>query len=556
MKQWTRPVVAVAASALMAVGLIAAPQASADETLTATTTVNVRSGPSTDRAIIGYVAWGYTIVATGASQDGWTPVDYGGRTGYISSQYLTGATTPPLSDGPAGQTWTTAALNVRNGPSTSHARLDTLPSGAKVTLTGVVSNGFAQIVWYDGQRAWVASSWLDGSGTAPAPGATDPGATDPAAPDQAAPEPESPATDPVVTTPAEPDPAGPAADDPATGGPGDPTTGDQPPAATDPTATDPTAAADPAQPADPAADPAAPTTAAPPPAATDPTAAPATTAAPETAAADPGEPEKPAAPTVIAQKRAGANLNLRAAASLEAAILTVIPSGATLDVTGAESNGRLPVLWRGQLGWVAVQYVTELGQTGPAAADPPAVVGQLYTTDALNVRANPDRAAAIVGLLARGQKVDLTGQTEGSWRQIVYQGAARWVSGDYLSSQAPAAADNRAQGAVDFARSKVGGPYVWGGNGPLGYDCSGLVKAAYASVGVSLPRVADAQAAYGYPVNRADVQVGDLVFYYSPISHVAIYVGDGQVVHASTYGVGIIYSKIDMASITAIRRLV
>ncbi|MDR1265915.1 MAG: SH3 domain-containing protein [Propionibacteriaceae bacterium] len=544
MKQWTRPVIAVAVSGLMAVGLIAAPQAAAHETLTATTTVNVRSGPSTDRAIIGYVAWGYTIVATGASQDGWTPVDYGGRTGYISSQYLTGATTPSLSDGPSGQTWTTAALNVRNGPSTSHARLDTLPSGAKVTLTGVVSNGFAQIVWYDGQRAWVASSWLDSEA---APAATDPAVVEPG---QTAPEPESPVTDPAtgdpaVTPPAEPDPAPADTSGPTTG---DPATG-----ATDPAAPETTATPDPIQPADPttvAPDPAAPTTAVEPPATADPTTDP-SPAAPET-----GEPEKPAAPTVIAQKRAAADLNLRAAASLEAMILTVIPSGSTLDVTGAENNGRLPVLWRGQLGWVAVQYVTELSQTGPTAADPPAVVGQLYTTDALNVRANPDRAAAIVGLLARGQKVDLTGQTEGSWRQIIYQGTARWVSGDYLSAQAPSAADNRAQGAVDFARSKVGGPYVWGGNGPLGYDCSGLVKAAYASVGVNLPRVADAQAAYGYPVNRADVQVGDLVFYYSPISHVAIYVGDGQVVHASTYGVGIIYSKIDLASISAIRRLV
>jgi cell wall-associated NlpC family hydrolase len=107
---------------------------------------------------------------------------------------------------------------------------------------------------------------------------------------------------------------------------------------------------------------------------------------------------------------------------------------------------------------------------------------------------------------------------------------------------------------VSFALSKVGGPYVWGGNGPSGYDCSGLTRAAYLQVGISLPHNAAAQFALGTPVSTNDLRPGDLVFYYGGPSHVAIYIGNGQIVHASTYGVGIIVSSAFSMSVTGARR--
>jgi cell wall-associated NlpC family hydrolase len=90
--------------------------------------------------------------------------------------------------------------------------------------------------------------------------------------------------------------------------------------------------------------------------------------------------------------------------------------------------------------------------------------------------------------------------------------------------------------AVSKALSKVGKPYRWGASGPNAFDCSGLVKWSFAQAGKSMPRTSRAQSTAGTPVSRANLQPGDLVFFYKPISHVGIYIGNGKVVHASRKG--------------------
>ena len=90
-----------------------------------------------------------------------------------------------------------------------------------------------------------------------------------------------------------------------------------------------------------------------------------------------------------------------------------------------------------------------------------------------------------------------------------------------------------AQAAVQAALSKVGSRYVWGATGPDSFDCSGLTSWAYAQAGVTIPRTSGGQS--GLPVVSLDaLQPGDLITYYSPVSHVAMYIGNGQIVHAST----------------------
>jgi cell wall-associated NlpC family hydrolase len=93
-----------------------------------------------------------------------------------------------------------------------------------------------------------------------------------------------------------------------------------------------------------------------------------------------------------------------------------------------------------------------------------------------------------------------------------------------------------AQVIVNTAMADRGRPYVWAGTGPSGFDCSGLTLSAARAAGIYLPHSARMQATMGVPVSRGALQPGDLVFFYSPISHVGIYIGNGQIVHAPTFG--------------------
>ncbi|WP_435211619.1 NlpC/P60 family protein [Streptomyces sp. bgisy034] len=103
------------------------------------------------------------------------------------------------------------------------------------------------------------------------------------------------------------------------------------------------------------------------------------------------------------------------------------------------------------------------------------------------------------------------------------------VSPGSAAAQAP---NSRAAAAVSYAYAKLGSPYVWGATGPNAFDCSGLTQAAYREAGVSLPRTTYAQIDAGRRVSRSELLPGDLVFFYSGISHVGIYIGNGQMIHA------------------------
>ncbi|MFD5639316.1 NlpC/P60 family protein [Streptomyces sp. NPDC127077] len=95
-----------------------------------------------------------------------------------------------------------------------------------------------------------------------------------------------------------------------------------------------------------------------------------------------------------------------------------------------------------------------------------------------------------------------------------------------------AAPNSRAAAAVAYAYAKLGSPYVWGATGPNAFDCSGLAQAAYRSAGVSLPRTTYSQINAGRRVTLSELQPGDLVFFYAGITHVGIYIGNGQMIHA------------------------
>ena len=131
-------------------------------------------------------------------------------------------------------------------------------------------------------------------------------------------------------------------------------------------------------------------------------------------------------------------------------------------------------------------------------------------------------------------------------------------------------ADYTSEGEIDFvagptsgvggkamraALSQQGKPYSWGADGPQSYDCSGLTSWAFRQAGVRLPRSSQAQAGVGRPVSRSALQPGDLVFFYSPFSHVVIYVGGGKMVHAPQSGDVVKVSSIHRKEFNTARRI-
>ena len=108
--------------------------------------------------------------------------------------------------------------------------------------------------------------------------------------------------------------------------------------------------------------------------------------------------------------------------------------------------------------------------------------------------------------------------------------------------------------AAKFACAQIGKKYVWAADGPDSYDCSGLTLAAWRSVGVSLPHNAYEQKQVTKSVSFASLKPGDLVFYYSDVHHVVIYIGNGYVVSAPTFGEPVQEQKIDMSRVNGYGR--
>ncbi|MFE5807430.1 NlpC/P60 family protein [Streptomyces sp. NPDC056491] len=124
-------------------------------------------------------------------------------------------------------------------------------------------------------------------------------------------------------------------------------------------------------------------------------------------------------------------------------------------------------------------------------------------------------------------------------------GAAPAAPGPTGSTPAPPSDGSRAARAVAFAHSAIGKPYVWGSTGPGSFDCSGLTQAAWRSAGVSLPRTTYTQINAGRRVSRDQLAPGDLVFFYSGVTHVGLYIGNGQMIHAPRPGSTVRSAPID-----------
>jgi cell wall-associated NlpC family hydrolase len=203
-----------------------------------------------------------------------------------------------------------------------------------------------------------------------------------------------------------------------------------------------------------------------------------------------------------------------------------------------------------------------------ATADPAQMVDRMLTLDqvsrierdrinaAVQIQSNLDAEhAKFAQMIAEqtAQQADLDAQKTQIDQDLSYlndlrrkaYGTAQTTAARYTG---PIPAVSGAAGvAVTFAYNAIGTPYVWAGESPNGYDCSGLTKMAWAAAGVALPHNAAMQWNALPHISRADLAPGDLVFY-SNLSHVAIYVGDGQIIQAPTFGETVKLSSVDMMS--------
>ncbi|MFI7386838.1 NlpC/P60 family protein [Streptomyces sp. NPDC049813] len=138
--------------------------------------------------------------------------------------------------------------------------------------------------------------------------------------------------------------------------------------------------------------------------------------------------------------------------------------------------------------------------------------------------------------------------------RAAYERASRGDERPDLAGAGPASSA-RAAAALAAAQSALGKPYVWGANGPSGFDCSGLMQWSYGQAGVGLPRTSQAQRYAGRQVPLSQARPGDLVAYGSDAHHIGIYAGNGQVIHAPYPGAPVRYDPVGMMPVSSVTRV-
>ena len=252
------------------------------------------------------------------------------------------------------------------------------------------------------------------------------------------------------------------------------------------------------------------------------------------------------------------SLNVRKGAGTSYSVITKLSKGTIVDVLESSSNGWKKVKTSGgTIGWVSGSYLTTTvvnqPSTDSSTSQPSTDNSTQQTsykatvnTDSLNVRTGAGTSYSIITKLSRGTVVDVLESASNGWKKIkTSNGTIGWVSGSYLANgvveQPSTPSTNKVQAVIDLAHKQLGKPYVWGAEGPNSFDCSGLVYYVYKNAAsITLPRTSSAQYSAGVAVSRSNLKAGDLIFSSTDgsgrVTHVAIYVGNGQMIHAPRTG--------------------
>ncbi len=246
------------------------------------------------------------------------------------------------------------------------------------------------------------------------------------------------------------------------------------------------------------------------------------------------------------------SLRLREQANTSSAILTTAPKGASVTVLEDGGNGWYKVSYQGKTGYMSAEYVSISGN----AAASQEVTYYVCATDTVNIRSGAGTGYDKVGKMPSGAIADLVDDSVEGWYQVSYNGVTGYVSADY-SKLTDSATLSLGEQIVAYAMQFEGCSYVYGAAGPNSFDCSGLTKYVYNHFGYTLNRSANDQYNNGTTISKSELQPGDLVLFKSGSSskratHVGIYIGDGEFIHASTSKVGVVVSDLNSSYYTKV----
>ncbi len=251
------------------------------------------------------------------------------------------------------------------------------------------------------------------------------------------------------------------------------------------------------------------------------------------------------------------NLNVRAVPSMDGRLVGKMPKDSACEILDI-ADGWAHIQSGEVDGYVSVEYLL----TGPDAkkrAEELVRTVVIANTDGLNVRDQANTESAVMTQVLKGEELDFV-EDLGDWIEVSLDGEEKYVAAEYVTVEekldtaitmtellyGQGVSDVRVD-LVEYAKQFLGNPYVWGGTSlTKGADCSGFVLSVFKKYGVRLSHSSRAQANEGTKISASDLLPGDLVFYSNSsgtINHVAIYIGGGQVIHASNPKSGIKISK-------------
>lgn len=251
------------------------------------------------------------------------------------------------------------------------------------------------------------------------------------------------------------------------------------------------------------------------------------------------------------------NLNVRETPSTSGKLVGKMPKDAACEVL--ETDGEWAYIQSGEVeGYVSLEFLL----TGPDAklkANELVRTVAVADTDGLNIREQANTDSAILTQVLKGEELEYV-ETIDDWIKVSLDGEEAYVKAEYVTVEekldtaitmtellyGEGVSDVRVD-LVEYAKQFLGNPYVWGGTSlTKGADCSGFVLSVFKKYGITLSHSSRAQANEGTKISTSELKPGDLVFYGNSsgtINHVAIYIGGGQVIHASSPKTGIKISK-------------